>query len=88
MANLRRVRAGRGGSGSRRPTQDREPLADGTAVRDTSTGREGTVLEHACQYAHPQAAPVYHYLVRWDDGQVQALGEAAFRPGQGVEILD
>jgi len=85
MANLRRVGAegsGDGGSGGR------EPLPDGTRVRETSGGREGRVLEHACQYAYPQAPPVFHYLIRWDDGQVQALGEAALRPGQGIEILD
>jgi hypothetical protein len=88
VANLRRVKSessrrhDQGGSGSRTP----RPIPDGTELFETSTGRRGEVLEHACQYAYPQADPVYHYLIRWDDGQVQALGEAAIGSGRGVEL--
>jgi len=45
------------------------------------------ILDHARQYAHPQAAPVFHYLVQWDDGQTQGLAEAALAPGRGIEVL-
>jgi len=46
------------------------------------------VLDFACQYAHPKAEPVYSYLIRWDDGQVNALSEAALGGGQGYELID
>lgn len=62
------------------------PLEEGTTVRDRRDGRAGTILDSACQYSHPKAAPVYNYLVRWDDGQVQAFNEHALRRGGIVEV--
>jgi len=44
------------------------------------------VLEHACQYSHPKADPVYSYLIRWEDGQVSAISEGAL--SQTVELVD
>ena len=49
---------------------------------------EGVVLEYACQYAHPKADPVYSYLIRWKDGQVSAVSEAAFGGANGIELVD
>jgi hypothetical protein len=63
-------------------------LEAGQKVRDVHSNSVGVVLDFACQYAHPKADPVYSYLIRWEDGQVQALTEAAFGRGQGIEILD
>ncbi len=47
---------------------------------------EGTVIDHARQYTHPQAAPIFIYMVRWQDGQVGSVSEAAFRPGGGLSL--
>ena len=63
------------------------PLEVGRKVRDLGEDVIGTVLDHACQYAHPKAPPVYSYLIRWQDGQVTALSEIAFN-GHGYEVLD
>lgn len=71
-----------------RSRQVSEPLPNGQKIRDRAERRHGVVLDHACQYAHPKAAPVYSYLVRWQDGQVQALSEAAFGGRDGVEITE
>ena len=38
--------------------------------------------------AHPKADPVYNYLVRWQDGQIQAFSEGAFAGDHAFEILD
>lgn len=57
-------------------------------MRDHHEDRVGEVLEHACQYAHPKAPPVYSYLIRWQDGQVQALSEVALQREFGLELLD
>lgn len=65
-----------------------EPLSVGQRVRDRQLEREGTIVDIACQYAHPKADPVYNYLVRWDDGQVQAFGASAFEFGHGLEVMD
>ena len=62
-------------------------LEAGQKVRDSQARTEGVVLEFACQYAYPKAAPVYSYLIRWQDGQVQAFTEAAFQ-GAGLEVID
>ncbi len=70
------------------PRGPREPLDVGQKIRDRQTQRIGTVCDTACQYSHPKVDPVYSYLVRWDDGQVQALSEAAFDGGYGLELVD
>jgi hypothetical protein len=70
------------------PPADRRPLAPGQKVRDASDDNIGVVLDHACQYAHPKAPPLFSYLIRWQDGQVQAVTEAAFHSGGGLELID
>lgn len=65
-----------------------EPLEVGQRVRDARNRQEGVVLEFACQYAHPKADPVYSYLIRWEDGQVNAVSEAAFEGSHGIELID
>ena len=65
-----------------------EKLEPGQKIREIQTNLVGEILDHACQYAHPKADPVYSYLVRWEDGQVNALSETAFRSSGGYEILD
>ncbi len=57
-------------------------------LRDRRSERVGTVIDVACQYAHPKADPVYNYLVRWDDGQVEALSQAALDGTHGLEVVD
>lgn len=64
------------------------PLETGTQLRDGRGDRIGTVLEVACQYAHPKAEPVYNYLVRWDDGQVEAFTEAVLDGSHELEIVE
>ncbi len=64
------------------------PLEQGQKVRDTQNSNIGVVLEYACQYAHPKADPVYSYLIRWQDGQVQAVTEAAFQGSHGLKLVD
>jgi hypothetical protein len=63
-------------------------LATGQKVRDVQDRSVGVVLDCACQYAHPKAQPVYSYLIRWQDGQVQAVSEAAFHGDGGLEPID
>jgi len=46
------------------------------------------ILDFACQYAHPKADPVYNYLIRWEDGQVQAFSSDALGGRYGFELLD
>jgi hypothetical protein len=58
----------------------------GQRVRDVYSERCGAIVDVARQYAHPNAAPVHNYLVRWDDGQVEALNERAFAQNWGLEI--
>ena len=65
-----------------------EPLQAGQKVLDLRNRQEGVILDFACQYAHPKADPVYSYLIRWEDGQVQALSEAALAGGFGFEVID
>jgi len=78
----------RGPAGPRRRSVHDEPLATGQRIFDSAERRSGVVLEHACQYSHPKADPVYSYLVRWEDGQVTSLSEMAFAEGQGLELID
>lgn len=63
-------------------------LESGQKVRAVHENMVGIVLDSACQYAHPKAQPVYSYLIRWEDGQVQALSELAFSGAYGYEIVD
>jgi hypothetical protein len=65
----------------------RAALEAGTTLRDRRADRLGTVLDVACQYAHPKAEPVYNYLVRWDDGQVEAISEAALDGTHDLELV-
>ena len=65
-----------------------ERLETGQKIRDTQTNNVGVILDFACQYAHPKADPVYSYLVRWQDGQVQALTEFFFKQTPAYEIID
>ena len=75
-------------AGTGHATREDEPLAVGRAVRDTKERRSGVVVDCACQYAHPKARPVYNYLVRWEDGQIQAICESAFSRDYGLETVD
>lgn len=63
-------------------------LEAGQKVRDVQDKSVGVVLDHACQYAHPKAQPVYSYLIRWQDGQVQAVSEGAFQGDHRLELID
>jgi hypothetical protein len=65
-----------------------KPLEAGQKVRDPQDRGIGVVLDYACQYAHPKAQPVYSYLIRWQDGQVQAVSEAAFHGASGLRLID
>jgi hypothetical protein len=65
-----------------------KPLPTGQKVKDAKDAKVGVVLDFACQYAHPKAQPVYSYLIRWQDGQVQAVTEAAFRGENGLKLVD
>jgi hypothetical protein len=64
------------------------PLEAGTTIRDIRENKTGVIMEFACQYAHPKAQPVYNYLVRWQDGQVQAINETALTRDHGLELVD
>ena len=77
-----------GGRGRGRQDPNREPLSTGVRIRDVQFDREGEIVDVARQYTHPQAAPIFNYLVRWQHGQVQALGESALQANHGIEILD
>ena len=70
----------------REKDQDRKPLPDGQEVWDRTTSMAGAVIDHARQYTHPQAAPIFIYMIRWQDGQVGSVSEAAFRPGGGLSL--
>jgi hypothetical protein len=45
-------------------------------------------VDYACQYAHPKAQPVYNYLIRWQDGQIQAITETALAREFGLDLVD
>ncbi len=66
----------------------REPIPNGTVIKDRHNSTQGEVIDHASQFTHPQAAPNYMYLVRWQDGQVTALSEAAIKPGYGLSLVE
>jgi len=65
-----------------------EPLENGQKIFDLRHGLTGVIVDHACQYAHPTADPVFSYFIRWEDGQVRALSEAALSGGQAYEVVD
>ena len=69
-------------------TREDEPLAVGREIRDVKDRKNGVVVDSACQYAHPKARPVYNYLVRWEDGQIQAISEGALSRDYGLETVD
>ena len=65
-----------------------EPLEIGQEIIDVRENKSGVITEYACQYAHPKAQPVYNYLIRWQDGQVQAITESALQGDFGLKIAD
>ena len=48
----------------------------------------GVITDYACQYAHPKAQPVYNYLIRWQDGQIQAVTETALEGDFGLTLVE
>jgi len=58
----------------------------GQKVNDVQADRSGEILDVAPQFSHPNAAPVHNYLVRWDDGHVEALNERAFGRSWGLVV--
>jgi hypothetical protein len=88
-ATAHRAERGKGSAATMTTRTRTEPqIAAGRKVRDPRDHGEGVVLDHACQYAHPKAPPVYSYLVRWSDGQVCAYTEAAFFGEDRLEVLE
>jgi len=83
----KRTREGAGPNESHASRQD-APLAIGREIRDFKEKKNGVVLDCACQYAHPKAQPVYNYLVRWEDGQIQAISESALSREYGMEPVE
>ena len=83
-------RSRKNGRGGRRPPRDREEerLPSGQRVRHLRNGSTGEIVDSACQYAHPNAEPVFNYLIRGEDGQVSALTEHALGDRGEVELLD
>jgi hypothetical protein len=67
---------------------DGKSFEAGQKIRDLGEDRDGVILDVACQYAHPKAQPVFSYLIRWQDGQVQALSEHAFGAEPGIELVE
>ena len=65
-----------------------EPLEIGQEIIDVRENKSGVITEYACQYAHPKAQPVYNYLIRWQDGQIQAITETALQGDFGLKIAD
>ena len=65
-----------------------EPLEIGQEIIDVRDNRSGVITDFACQYAHPKAQPVYNYLIKWQDGQIQAITETALEGGFGLKIAD
>jgi hypothetical protein len=65
------------------------PVFDaGQQINDSQGERSGEIVDVARQYSHPNAAPVHNYLVRWDDGHIEALNERAFTANWGLEVED
>ncbi len=64
------------------------PLKIGQEIRDLRDDRVGIITDCACQYAHPKAQPVYNYLIRWQDGQIQAITETALEGDYGLILVE
>jgi hypothetical protein len=73
-------------SGGRQDGETGVPLPNGTVIQDKQNSTHGEVIDHSSQFTHPQAAPIFMYLVRWQDGQVSALSEAALKPMHGLTV--
>ena len=67
-------------------TGGEEPLVVGQQLRHRDSGRAGEILDVASQFTHPNAEPVYSYLVRWDDGHVEAIAEGAIHATREVRV--
>jgi hypothetical protein len=66
--------------------KDKKPLAEGMEVWDRNSSMDGVIIDHASQFTHPQAAPIFVYMIRWEDGQVSSVSEAAFRQGGDLSV--
>ena len=84
---MKRSRGGSDKHGARRHAPV-EVFDAGQRVREGRDRRSGVVLDCARQYSHPKAQPVHSYLIRWDDGQVEAITEAAFGSPHGIQPID
>ena len=74
---------------AKRRKQEEFPVFEaGQKIADTVHDRSGEIIDVARQYAHPNADPVHNYLVRWDDGDIEALNERAFARDWGLETVD
>ena len=65
-----------------------EPIPNGTVIQDKLNSTHGEIIDNASQFTHPQAAPIFMYLVRWQDGQISSLSEAALKPAHGLTVGD
>jgi len=63
-------------------------LEPGQKIHDVQGERDGEIVDIARQYSHPNADPVHNYLVRWDDGIIEALNERAFTTSWGLEVKE
>ena len=74
--------------GPRRPRKapDLPVYHPGQRINDLQGEREGEILDVAQQFSHPNADPVHNYLVRWEDGHIEALNERALTSGWGLEV--
>ena len=73
------------------PPRKRAPhkkLENGQQIYDRRNELNGVVLDFACQFAHPNADPVYAYLIRWEDGQIQAISQHAVEGNFDFELID
>ncbi len=74
-------------SAPRRDRGDSAKPRERQRVRDRQSRREGEILDRAARYVRPNAPPVYVYLIRWDDGLIEAVSEEAFRGSRWCERL-
>ena len=72
----------------KRPPRRAERLEVGQRILDPEDSRFGRVLDCACQYSHPKAPPIYSYLVRWEDGQINAISESALVGDNSLRPVD